>query len=58
MLGGALSGVTSQVEGVFGNRANFLNMYVLAYALASDMIPVNVQTLVQDFLYKTFGVSQ
>ena len=50
--------MTSQVEGVFGGRANFLNMYVLAYALAGDMIPVNVQTLVQDFLYKTFGVSQ
>lgn len=58
VLGGALGGVTSQVEGVFGGRANFLNMYVLVYALAGDMIPVNVQTLVQDFLYKTFGVSQ
>jgi len=58
VLGGALGGVTSQVEGVFGGRTNFLNMYVLAYALAGDLIPVNVQTIVQDFLYKAFGVSK
>ena len=58
VLGSALGGVTSQVEGVFGSRANFLNMYVLAYALAGDLIPVNVQTIVQDALYKVFGVSK
>ena len=57
ILGGALGGVTSQVEGVFGSRANFLNMYVIIYALAGDLIPFNLQTIVQDALYKVFGVS-
>merc|ERR1712072_610764 len=58
LLGKPIGNVTSQIEGLFGGRTNFLNMYVLAFALAGHLIPVNPQAIVQDALYKVFGVSR
>merc|ERR1712072_1103877 len=58
LLGEPIGNVTSQIEGLFGGRTNFLNMYVLAFALAGHLIPVNPQAIVQDALYKVFGVSR
>jgi hypothetical protein len=59
VVGGACGGFTSDLEGKFGGRSNFLMSMILLDAVCGHLLPFDKpQTMVANVLYKITGISR